>query len=246
MANHDKIKTIIFSALIPTVAVIILIAGIVVVFNFVSKMGGTEIARKTQHYAQLADYTEKNATVFFGDSITELCKTDSLYCEYTAKTGTPVINRGISAECTDSMLERLDESIISIEPKNLVMLMGVNDLNQGVSPDKITDNIREIIIRVKEKSPDTNIILQAVYPINSNRDSLYERIQLKGRENSAIKALNEKLKELAEQEKITFLDVTDLLSDENGDLREEYTFDGLHPNVDGYLAVKDRIISVLK
>lgn len=38
---------------------------------------------------------------------------------------------------------------------------------------------------------------------------------------------------------------TALLSDENGNLRKDYTYDGLHPNVQGYLAVRDEIIKTL-
>lgn len=242
MNTGEKIKIGLLSALIPTVIAVLLIAVIIVAFNFISKMGPTEIERKTVHYAQLADCTPKGATVFFGDSITELCKLDSLYGEYSESTDTPVINRGISAETTDNMLKRIDESIISIQPKNLVMLMGVNDLNQGVSQEQITENIRQIIIAVKENSPHTNIVLQAVYPTNVERDSIYERFQLNGRDNETIRSLNEKLRIMAQEQNVTFLDVTNLLADENGNLRQDYTFDGLHPNMNGYFAVKEEII----
>ncbi len=208
-------------------------------------MGPAEIERKTEYYAQLANCTPKDATVFFGDSITELCKLDSLYGEYSESTGTPVINRGISAETTNNMLKRVNASIISIQPKNLVMLMGVNDLNQGVSQEQITKNIRQIILAVQENSPQTNIVLQAVYPTNAERDSVYERFQLNGRDNETIRPLNEKLKRMAQEQDITFLDVTNLLTDKNGNLRQDYTFDGLHPNMNGYLAVKEEIIKAL-
>ena len=245
MTNTEKIRTVLFSTLVPTIIIIILVICIAIAVNYISKMGPAEISRKTEHYAQMADYTQKNATVFFGDSITELCKTDSIYGEYSVQSGTPVVNRGISAECTDSMLERVNESIIAIQPKNLVMLMGVNDLNKGISEQKITENIKQIIIAVKKKSPQTNIVLQAVYPTDVNRDSFYERFQLNGRDSETIRSLNQKLKTMADEQDVIFLDVTHLLADENGNLRKDYTFDGLHPNVNGYLAVRDEIIKTL-
>ncbi len=247
MENADKIKIGLLSAsaLVPTIIAVLLVVMIAVVVSYVSKMGPTEIARKTEHYAQLADASPKNATVFFGDSITELCKTDSVYGEYSIQSNTPVVNRGISAECTASMLARVDGSIIVLQPKNLVILMGVNDLNQGISKEQITENIRQIIIAVQQKSPHTNIVLQAVYPTDINRDSFYERFQLKGRDSKTISLLNENLQAMAQEQGVTFLDVTNLLSDENGNLRKDYTFDGLHPNVNGYLAVRDEIIKTL-
>ena len=75
------------------------------------------------------------------------------------------------------MLKRVEDSVIVMQPRNLVMLMGVNDLSQGVPQDQILYNIRSIIKLVQEKSPETNIVLQAVYPTGAERDSLYENFQ---------------------------------------------------------------------
>ena len=104
---------------------------------------------------------------------------------------------------------------------------------------------KKIIIAVKKKIPQTNIVLQAVYPTDVNRDSFYERFQLNGRDSETIRSLNQKLKTMADEQDVIFLDVTHLLADENGNLRKDYTFDGLHPNVNGYLAVRDEIIKTL-
>lgn len=111
--------------------------------------------------------------------------------------------------------------------------------------DQILYNIRSIIKLVQEKSPETNIVLQAVYPTGAERDSLYENFQLKGRDSSTVAELNQKLAVMAEAENVRFLDLTEILSDENGNLRAECTFDGLHPNTAGYLAVRDKIVSEL-
>lgn len=245
MTRGQKWKYGLIGAALPTVIVIVLVSVAAVVVNFVSEMGPNDISRKTEHYAQLAEYAPENATVFFGDSITELCSVEDIYAEYSEKSGSPVINRGISAETTDHMLERVEESVIALKPRNVVMLMGVNDLSAGVSQEKITNNIRQMIQLIKEKSPETNIVLQAVYPTGGERESLYENYQLGGRDSATVKALNEKLAAMAAEEKVRFLDVTNILADENGNLRNDYTYDGLHPNVSGYLAVRDAIVSEL-
>lgn len=208
-------------------------------------MGNNQIQQKAENYAVLSNSAPQNSTVFFGDSITELCNIGDLYAQYTESTGVPVCNRGISAECTASMLERTESTIIPLQPRNLVMLMGVNDLNQGITQEEITENIRQIITLVKEKSPQTHIVLQAVYPTDSNRESLYERFQLNGRDSETIRSLNEKLAVMAQEEGVVFLDVTPILADENGNLKKEFTFDGLHPNSRGYLAIRDAIIAEL-
>lgn len=245
MDTVQKWKIGLLAALLPTIVAVILAAVIVIVYRFVAQSGASEIERKAQQYAQLAEYTPKNATVFFGDSITELCKLGDIYGDYSEENNVAVVNRGISAETTASMLQRIEDSVISIRPRNLVMLMGVNDLNQGVEKEEITENIRQMIRLVKEKTPETNIVLQGVYPIDPNRDSLYEKMQLKGRDNATIRELNEMLEEMAEEENIRFVNVTDSLADEEGNLRKDYTYDGLHPNVSGYLAVREFIIAEL-
>ena len=94
MTVSEKLKIGILSALVPTVIAILLIAVIAAAVNFISEMGLGDIARKTEHYSQLAEYAPENATVFFGDSITELCSVEDIYAEYSKSSGSPVINRG--------------------------------------------------------------------------------------------------------------------------------------------------------
>lgn len=246
MEKKKKWKIGLLAALPPTLLASALFAIIVIVYRAVADMGDKRIRQKAQNYAALSDTATKHATVFFGDSITELCPLADIYASYIVRTGVQVCNRGISAECTASMLERLEDTVLSLQPRNLVMLMGVNDLNQGVSQEQITANIRQIIRLTKEKSPDTNIVLQAVYPVDPDRESLYEHFQLRGRENEKIRSLNEKLAALAVEETVSFVDVTDILADENGNLKKQYTYDGLHPNTQGYLAVSNQIIGYLE
>lgn len=246
MNSAQKWKIGLLSAALPTILAIFLAAILVIVYRFVAQMEPAEIERKAQQYAQLAEYTPKNAAVFFGDSITEFCRINDVYGEYSEKMRVALINRGISGETTASMLNRIEESVIAIRPKNLIMLMGVNDLKQGISKEQITENIRKMIQLVKEKTPETMILLQGVYPTDQNRVSSYERMQLKGRDNTAIRALNEKLAVMAEEENVHFIDLTDVLADENGNLFKDYSYDGLHPNVSGYLAVRDIIVNALE
>jgi lysophospholipase L1-like esterase len=37
------------------------------------------------------------------------------------------------------------------------------------------------------------------------------------------------------------VDVTGLMTDPEGNLRPEYTIDGLHPKVEGYLTIRERL-----
>lgn len=241
-----KHKTLWVGMICAFVPILITIFLILFVFNQVGKMGENEILHKTQNYEQLSQDSLKETTVFFGDSITELCPVEDLYASYTRKTGVPIINRGISAETTDSMLKRIEKTVLVMKPKNLVMLMGINDIAAKVDNQQIVNNIKQMITLTKQQSPKTHIILQAVYPINkTDRESLFDKFQLRDRDNQTIDELNEMLESLAKEEKITFLNVNSYLMDKNKELKKEYTFDGLHPNMQGYLAIRDAILNVL-
>lgn len=223
----------------------------VLLFNFVmsqvTMMGTSQRLTKTNNYTSLTDIAPHEATVFFGDSITELCPTEEIYADYMKTSGISVINRGISAETTTTMVERFEDNVIGLKPRNLVLLMGVNDLSEGTSLEQIVKNIQTMIQMTKTKSPQTHIILQAVYPINkTEREEYYEKFQIGDRDNETINQLNKKLEKLASDEQITFLNVNEYLMNEQGELRNDYTSDGLHPNIAGYMAIRDQIIKKLK
>lgn len=221
--------------------------GIVYLCQRRDNMDVKQIQEKTKNYKELRYVTVQNATIFFGDSITERCPLEDLYGEFASQMQTSVINRGISSEKTDTMLQRLEDSVLVSKPRNLVMLMGVNDFLEGVEKDVIVSNIKQMIETTKQKSPSTNILLQSIYPFNKDmRNSLFKRIQVIGKDNEDIKAINTDLKQLARDEDIIFVDVYDLLINEEGNLKEDYAYDGLHPNTQGYLSIRDEIIKHLK
>lgn len=243
MKKHKTLWIGLICAGIPVIVFVILISFL---FGQIGKMGENDILHKTQNYEQLSKTSLEGATVFFGDSITELCPVEDLYSRYTKETGNMVINRGISAETTDTMLSRIEKTVLVMKPKNLVMLMGINDIAQKTDNQDIVNNIQKMIQFTKQQSPQTHIILQAVYPINkSDRESLYDKFQLKDRDNETINELNDMLENLSQQENITFINVNQYLINQNNELKKEYTFDGLHPNMQGYLAIRDAILDVL-
>ena len=66
------------------------------------------------------------------------------------------------------------------------------------------------------------------------------------RRNKDIAALNTVLREVAVQYGAIWLDLTETLADKKGRLSEEYTFDGLHLNAQGFAVAAKKIIPCLK
>lgn len=201
---------------------------------------------KQENYLFLNEnYAKHGQTVLFGDSITEIFNSYELFYDFSQKSGQAVYNRGISGDTSDRLLWRLQSNALNIEPRNLVILIGTNDIGLGVSTEEIVRNIGEILRITAEACPNTNVVLQSVYPVNKYMS--FAAAQMVGkRKNKVIRALNEQLRALAVDSGVFYLDLTEKLSDKKGRLAKEFCYDGLHLNVHGFAAAAKAIIPCLK
>ena len=201
-----------------------------------------EMATKKSNYTLLNQkYALKNQTVLLGDSITDFFNYYELFCDFRKTSGQAVYNRGISGDTTDRLLERLYDNVLSIEPKNLVLLIGTNDIGRGLPLSMTLENVEKIITETKKACPDVNFIIEAVYPINENIRDKFEK-----RNNKKINDMNSEFIKLCEKHNCVWLDFTDKLKDSDGNLKEELTFDGLHINVQAYEIIAQNVIPLLK
>lgn len=187
---------------------------------------------KAKKYDEMNLSAQKGQTVFFGDSLTEFYDTSAAFPDFTN------YNRGISGDTTDGMLDRLDSNVLAIEPSRIVFLGGANDLNHGVTPEEIVSNIREILTRIKTALPDCEIYVESLYPVNPYTRPVYLN-SVADRKNSDILKINEALIPLCEELGCTYINVHDSLTDDNGNLNESLTADGLHVTEDGYAIITE-------
>ena len=190
---------------------------------------------KADNYSFLSNNCcKKGQTVIVGDSITEIFNMD-LFAPYTGKTGLHVYNRGISGDTSDRLLERFYDNVLTIEPKNMVLLIGTNDLTINASAEYVADNIEKMLDLSLESCPDMSIFLQSVYPVEYKNK----------KKNLEIIKLNEILSRLCNRKNITFIDLSERLTDDKGGLNMAYTYDGLHPNARGFKVIADEILRYL-
>lgn len=170
--------------------------------------------------------TDTATIVFLGNSLTA-------YCEWAEILQNPRIrNRGIPGDYSSGVLERLP-SITALQPKQIFLMIGVNDLLFRTSP-VILDYYDQIVEKIKKESPQTELLLQSVLPVNNKVRNT--RIQ-----NSTIRILNEGIKKLAEEQQLVFIDLYPLFLDNEGNLDSKYTQDGIHINGEAYLVWKRAI-----
>lgn len=181
------------------------------------------------HYTERSAYfkalprTMKKPVVFLGNSITEAGRWNDIM------PGKSIINRGISGDISYGVLARLDE-VISLKPKRLFLLIGVNDLKRKIPIELIIENYRKITEKLAEESPKTKVYLQSVLPINT--DLLIE--SFKNVSNADIVLLNEGLLAIANEGKASYVNLHEVFADENGLLKKEVTPDGIHLHLTAY------------
>lgn len=163
----------------------------------------------------------KDEIIFAGDSLIGDGPWSELY--------SPIKNRGIGGDRTSGLLERLDE-LIESHPRKIFFLVGTNCLADDIPVAQVIRNYRKILERTRAESPQTQVFIISVLPVNQHfaHGPVHD--------NATIRRLNRGLRDLAEQfPGVKFLDVFDALTDNHGDLRKDLTRDGLHLNIDGYM-----------
>ena len=177
------------------------------------------LERRTNWAARVTQ--DQGALVFLGDSITQGW-TDNIGGMYP---GVKVANRGISGDTTRGVLIRLQEDVLSLKPKGVVLLIGTNDLEEQAEPATVAANLGLIIAALKQHNPTMPVILCNVFPSSAT----------KKRPASKIRALNQLyLAGLANEPQVTVVDTYALFANTFGDANADEFPDLLHPNGIGY------------
>lgn len=181
--------------------------------------------------------TSEKTILFFGDSLTAgygldmeeafpaliQDRLDSLGLDYT------VINSGVSGETTSGGLNRLDW-VLNQEVDVFVLELGANDGLRGVPLTETRKNLQQIIDKVKEKNPDTQIILAGMQlPPNMGPEYTSE--------------FRKMFPELAAKNDIPLIPFLLEGVAGNPDLNLE---DGIHPTAEGHKILRDNVWEVLE
>lgn len=176
--------------------------------------------------------------VLLGDSITEGFDVAKFL------PGRRVLNRGIGADIIGNalppddprgVLHRLDNSVFDCAATDVFLLIGINDLNIGHTVDQLEAGYRELLSKIKAGAPRLKIHLQSVLPTRGDH----------ARQNAPVREFNARLRKLAAEFGCDYLDLHSLMTDANGELKQEFTDDGLHLKEPAYQLWRDVILKTL-
>ena len=205
---------------------LLLILVVSLVFNVVFLIKNEDLndsmsEQKDSYEKQLKELSDYYTTyLFLGDSITDFYDLDKYF------EGMPVVNSGISGDTTLDILDNMKERVYDYKPDKVILLIGTNDLIHNISVEEVISNIEETITKIKENEPKADIYVQSIYPVNDDLDE--EMVSV--RDNEDIMKINDSIEKYCQDHDCTYINMHDLLTDEDGNFNEEYTEDGLHPN----------------
>ncbi len=182
----------------------------------------------TYYHQRLTHFKDQpqtnNDIIFIGNSITDGGEWSELFNDLRLK------NRGISGDISAGVLNRLDE-VARRKPASVFLMIGVNDLAKGISPDSLVKNILLTAASLKQETPATKIFVQSILPVNDAFGKFRDHTN-KGKQ---VIFVNAQLKQQASKYQYSFIDLYGSFASEDGKLRKEFTNDGLHLTGKGYM-----------
>jgi lysophospholipase L1-like esterase len=164
---------------------------------------------------------DRGAVVFLGDSITQGWN-EGLHAAFPEM---KVANRGINGDTSRGVLLRLQDDVLVLDPKAIVLLIGTNDLDEAATPDMIAENLKSILSAIKAHDPHTPVIVCQVFPSAAKLNRPAEKIK-------AVNALY--MTTVKNDPQFIPLETWPLFADATGDAPVSEFPDLLHPNQIGY------------
>jgi len=199
--------------------------------------------RSLRDWPDLCHYRSANAglriqprVVLIGDSITELwVRADpSVF-------GDEVVGRGISGQTTPQMLLRFFQDVITLRPQIVHIMAGTNDIAGNTGPSTAQDVQNNIVAMVElARVHHIRVLLGSIPPAAAFpwNPSL--------RPASEIVKMNRWLRSYAAKSGSRYIDYHSVLTDSTGGFRSELSNDGVHPNRDGYAAMRPLLLGAIR
>ena len=167
--------------------------------------------------------------VFLGDSRTDGLRlyggmTHGTFLFFTGATVESVFTKEVETQLgTMPLLDALAE----MEYGRIYVMLGVNELGWK-GTDIFRNQSAALIQRLQEEHPEAEIVIQSILPVSAKIDEEGRYVN-----NQRIAEYNQVWLELAEQFNVNYLNIAEVLLDENGQLPSELTYDGVHLNKAG-------------
>jgi lysophospholipase L1-like esterase len=165
--------------------------------------------------------------VIAGDSLIAAGRWDEIF------PGISIHNRGIGGDTVSGLLLRSD-AIIAKSPRQIIVMIGINDLMAGSSTKDIARRYEALVAKF---APESHIILLSVLqcgPPKCNQTM-----------NKKVASLNIAIADIAQRHKVRFVDLNPSFT-RQGQLKRHLTYDGVHLNGLGYRLMRELLMPQMR
>lgn len=193
---------------------------------------------ENQQLQQTADSTTRKV-VFIGNSITaNWINIDPMFFS-----DNQFVNRGVGGQTSSQILLRFQQDVVNIGATTVVLTVGINDIGEGdgfYNRDFTLDNIKSIVDICEAN--DIELIITTILPATEIKKNRFTKVK---DVHKKIEILNKKINMLAYKYQLGYVDYNKKLRNSDGTFNQNYTFDGLHPNLEGYRIMETLVLEAI-
>ena len=184
----------------------------------------TESKKNSKHEKQTVGKEYFDDALFIGDSRTVGISEygDLNNAIFFANTGMSVYNvfeKNVSVPRVGKL--KLEQLLTYKKFGKIYIMLGINEL--GYNQEKTLKKYKDLLKFIQEKQSNAIIYIEANLHVAAERSNKDKTIN-----NININKINNEISQLADNEKIFFIDVNEKFDDENGNLSSNYTQDNVH------------------
>lgn len=116
----------------------------------------------------------------------------------------------------------VEEGLMQKKYGKVYLMLGINELGTGTT-DTFIAEYENVVARIRELQPDAVIYVQGIMKVTGKKDAEDEIFN-----NTNIEDKNQAIAGLADNRDIFYIDVNEVVCDQEGGLNAEYTIDEVH------------------
>lgn len=206
-----------------------------------------EQQQKIDKYRILNEHVIKGQVLFTGSSLMEQFPVNELLM--SEQMDVIIYNRGVGGFTTDDMLQNMDVQLFDTEPSKIFINIGTNDISYPGAPfedvlSHMIHNYDEILRQIKSRLPESSVYMMAYYPVNEVdkfSEGEWGKDLFVNRNNHNLPIANAAIQKLSEKHGCRYIDVNTGLTDENGQLKKEFTVEGVHMYANAYRIIFENL-----
>ena len=140
-----------------------------------------------------------------------------------------VINLGVNGDDTNGMLWRFRQTVVTEKPEIVVIWGGINDLGAAKDPEQVMENLTKLYDLCRETGATPVACTLTPTRLTSTK----------------IRRLNELIRAYASEKDLVLVDLFYGLVDVEGNLRQEYSDDGVHLTQTGYRRIAEIVLGAI-